>query len=136
MTSTSTPPATSAAAALATASRGVVLTRWAAVGSTLGLIVLGVAWELWLAPLRPGGTWLAIKVLPLCIPLAGLARNRMYTYRWVSLMIWIYFTEGVVRAWSDRGFSARLALLEVGLCVVLFVACVLHVRLRQRGAAP
>ncbi|MEO7548783.1 MAG: DUF2069 domain-containing protein [Ramlibacter sp.] len=118
------------------ASRGVAWTRWAAAGSTLGLIMLGVAWELWLAPLRPGGTWLAIKVLPLCIPLAGLLRFRMITYRWVSLMIWIYFTEGVVRAWSDRGFGARLALLEVALCVVLFAACVLHVRLRQRGAQP
>ncbi|RYF36457.1 MAG: DUF2069 domain-containing protein, partial [Comamonadaceae bacterium] len=109
------------------ASRGVVLSRWAAVGSTLGLIVLGMAWELWLAPLRPGGTWLALKVLPLCIPLAGFLRNRMYTYRWVSLMIWLYFTEGVVRAWSDKGTSALLALLEVALCLVLFVACVLHV---------
>ena len=38
------------------------------------------------------------------------------------------------RAWSDRGLSAQLALLEVALCVVLFAACVLHVRLRQRGA--
>jgi len=112
----------------------VAATRWLAVGSVLGLIVLGLAWELWLAPLRPGGSWLAIKVLPLCIPLAGLLRNRMYTYRWVSLMIWIYFTEGVVRAYSDRGLSAQLALIEVFLCLVLFVACTLHVRVRLRKA--
>ncbi len=107
-----------------------------AVGSTLALIVLGAAWELWLAPVRPGGTWLAIKVLPLCFPLAGLLRNRMYTYRWMSLVVWIYFTEGVVRAWSDRGLGARLALVEIFLCVLLFAACALHVRWRQqRGAA-
>jgi len=104
------------------------------VGSLLGLIVLGLAWELWLAPLRPGGSWLVLKVLPLCLPLAGLLRNRMYTYRWVSLMVWFYFTEGVVRAWSDRGLSAQLALLEVILCVALFVACVMHVRIRLRKA--
>ncbi len=79
----------------------VVLTRRLAVGSLLGLIVLGLAWELWLAPIRPGGSWLAIKVLPLCLPLAGLLKNRMYTYRWVSLLVWLYFTEGVVRAWGD-----------------------------------
>ena len=103
-------------------------------GSLLGLIVLGLAWELWLAPLRPGGSWLVLKVLPLCLPLAGLLRHRMYTYRWVSLMVWIYFTEGVVRAWSDRGLSAQLALLEVVLCVALFAACVLHVRFRLRKA--
>lgn len=112
------------------AARWLASTRWLAVGSVLALIVLGLAWELQLAPMRPGGTWLAIKVLPLCIPLAGLLRNRMYTYRWVSLMVWIYFVEGAVRAYSDRGLSARLALLEGALCLILFAACVLHVRMR------
>ena len=114
-------------------------TRWLAVGSVLGLILLGLLWELWLAPLRPGGTWLAIKVLPLCLPLAGLLRHRMYTYRWMSLLVWLYFTEGVVRAWSDPAPGSYLALVEVALCVLLFAACALHVRLRlggrQKGSA-
>ena len=123
-------------AAAADAPPAVEATRWLAVACVLGLIVLGVLWELWLAPLRPGGTWLAIKVLPLCLPLAGLLRRRMYTYRWVSLLVWLYFAEGVVRATSDRGLSARLALVEVLLCLVLFAACVLHVRLRLKKAAP
>jgi uncharacterized membrane protein len=114
----------------------VAITRWLAAGSLLGLIVLGLAWELWLAPLRPGGSWLVIKVLPLCFPLAGLLRRRMYTYRWVSLMVWIYFTEGVVRAYSDRGLSAQLAMIEVVLCLALFAACALHVRVRLRKAKP
>lgn len=114
----------------------VSLTRWLAVGSAMGLIALGLAWELWLAPLRPGGSWLAVKVLPLCIPLAGLLRNRMYTYRWVSLLVWPYFAEGVVRAYSDRGLGARLALLEIALCLVLFAACALHVRVRLRKTGP
>ncbi|MGS5087978.1 DUF2069 domain-containing protein [Hydrogenophaga sp. A37] len=109
-------------------------TRTLAVGSLLGLIALGLAWELWLAPLRPGGSWLVIKVLPLTIPLAGLLKNRMYTYRWVSLLVWLYFTEGAVRAWSDTGLSAALAGIEVLLCVVLFVACAMHVRVRLRAA--
>ena len=111
----------------------VALTRWLAVGSLLSLIALGLAWELRLAPLRPGGSWLAAKVLPLCIPLAGLLRDRLYTYRWVTLMIWLYFTEGVVRATTDHGASARLALLELALCLVLFAACVLHVRMRLKA---
>ena len=115
-----------------TPSGGVASTRVVAVGSLLGLILLGLAWELYLAPLRPGGSWLALKVLPLCIPLAGLLKNRMYTYRWVSLMVWLYFTEGVVRAYSDKSPGNLLALLEVLLCLSLFAACVLHVRLRQR----
>ena len=111
-------------------------TRRVAVASLLGLIVLSLAWELFLAPLRPGGSWLALKALPLCIPLAGFLKNRMYTYRWVSLMVWLYFTEGVVRAWSDRAPSNWLALLEVVLCLVLFTACTMHIRLRQRSARP
>ena len=111
-------------------------TRWLAVGSLVGLIVLGLAWEFWLAPLRPGGSWLALKVLPLVVPLAGLMKNRMYTYRWVSLMVWLYFIEGVVRAWSDTNRTSQwLALVEVALCLALFTACALHVRLRLRNAA-
>ncbi len=109
-------------------------TRALAVGSVLGLIVLGLAWEMWLAPLRPGGSLLVLKVLPLCIPLAGLLKNRMYTYRWVSLVVWLYFTEGVVRAYSDRPPSNYLAMLEVLLCAMLFVACALHVRWRHAAA--
>ena len=113
---------------------GVDLTRWMAVGSLLGLILLGLAWELWLAPLRPGGSWWAIKVLPLCIPLAGLLKNRMYTYRWVSMLVWLYFTEGVVRAWGDTWPSNTLAGLQVLLCTVLFLACAMHVRIRFQAA--
>ena len=112
----------------------VASTRMLAVGSVLGLIVLGLAWELFLAPLRPGGSWLALKVLPLCLPLAGLLKNRMYTYRWVSLLVWLYFTEGAVRAYSDRPPSSYLAMAEVILCLTLFVACALHVRLRLKAA--
>ncbi len=113
----------------------VPLTRWLAVGSLLGLILLSVCWELFLAPLRPGGSWLALKALPLCLPLAGLLKNRMYTYRWVSLMVWLYFTEGVVRAYSDRAPSNYLAMVEVFLCLLLFLACAMHVKLRFRNAA-
>ena len=107
--------------------------RVLAVGSLVGLILLGLAWELWLAPLRPGGSWWALKVLPLCLPLAGLLRHRMYTYRWVSLLVWLYFTEGVVRAWSDPAPGRWLALAQVALCLSLFAACALHVRLRLRA---
>jgi uncharacterized membrane protein len=109
--------------------------RIQAVASLLGLIVLGLAWELVLAPLRPGGSWLALKVLPLCLPLAGLLKQRMYTYRWVSLMVWLYFIEGAVRAWADKPPGQYLAALEILLCLSLFVACVLHVRLRFRTSS-
>lgn len=112
----------------------VQLARNVAVASLLALIALGLAWELWLAPVRPGGSWLALKVLPLCLPLAGLLKHRMYTYRWVSLMVWLYFIEGVVRASGDRPPGAYLAGLEVALTLVLFTACTVHIRLRLKGA--
>ena len=108
-------------------------TRAVAVGSLLGLIVLGLLWELWLAP--TGSGTLAFKVLPLALPLAGLLKRRMYTYRWVSLLVWLYFIEGVVRASGDRGLSAWLAGLEIVLCLTLFAACALHVRWRFKQAA-
>lgn len=110
----------------------VAWTRAVAVGSLLGLIVLGLAWELVLAP--TGNRTLVLKVLPLAIPLVGLLKNRMYTYRWVSLMIWLYFIEGVIRASGDRGLSAWLAGIEVLLCVMLFAACAVHVRWRLHRA--
>lgn len=109
-------------------------TRAVAVASLIALIVLVVAWELWLAPLRPGGSWLVLKALPLILPLPGLLRNRMYTYRWTSLFVWLYATEGLVRAASDRPPSNYLAMVQVLLCVALFTACTLHIRIRQRNA--
>jgi uncharacterized membrane protein len=105
-------------------------TRVLAVGSLLALIVLGLAWELWLAP-TGHRTW-AFKVLPLAIPLAGLLKHRMYTYRWVSLLVWLYFTEGVVRATTEQGISAALAAAQALLCLLLFAACAWHVRWRLR----
>ena len=124
------------AAAPATADRqgtpdGIVrLTRGVALAALLGLIVLGLAWELWLAPTGTGT--LAIKVLPLVLCLAGLLRHRMYTFRWLSLLIWLYFTEGVVRATTEQGISQVLALVEVVLCLVLFTACAVYIRWRLR----
>jgi uncharacterized membrane protein len=118
--------------ARSTASTPVAWTRAVAVGSVLALIVLGLLWELWLAP--TGDRTLAVKVLPLVPAIAGLMRYRMVTYRWVSLLVWLYFTEGVVRAASDRGLSAALGLIEVLLCLLLFAACAAHVRWRLRVA--
>jgi uncharacterized membrane protein len=117
-------------------SRQIDITRWLATGSLIGLIVLGLAWEMWLAPIRPGGSLLALKVLPLVIPLAGILKNRMYTYRWLSLMIWLYFIEGSVRAWSDKPPGNWLGLIEVVLCLLVFTACALHVRVRLANPTP
>ncbi len=108
-------------------------TRALALGCTVALLVLCLLWELWLAP--TGSGTLAIKALPLLVPLAGLARMRLYTYRWMSLLVWLYVAEGAVRATSERGLGAWLAGLEVLLATAIFVACAVHVRARFRHAA-
>ena len=117
------------------AQQHVQLSRALAVGSLVGLVLLSLVWELWLAPLRPGGSWLVLKALPLCIPLAGLLKNRMYTYRWVSLVVWLYFAEGVIRLQGDAWPSNAFAAVEILLCLMLFTASALHVRWRLRDAA-
>jgi len=106
-------------------------TRALAVAATLALIALGLAWELWLAPTGRGT--LALKVLPLLLPLPGLLRMRLYTYRWLSLGVWLYVAEGAMRAGSDRGLSATLAVTEVAIALILFTACCIHIRTRLRA---
>jgi uncharacterized membrane protein len=103
----------------------------AASGSLIALIFLGLAWELWLAPLRPGGSWLVLKVLPLLAPLFGILHGRLYTYRWSTLLIWPYFAEGVMRAYSDQGVGAWLASAEVALSLAFFLSAALFVRKKQ-----
>ena len=105
--------------------------------SLIVLIFLCLAWELWLAPLRPGGSWLALKALPLLLPLPGILRGRRYTYQWSSMLILAYFAEGAVRTFGDGGRSAALALTEIVLALVFFVSTVFYARLtRQTQPRP
>lgn len=96
--------------------------RWVAVLSCLGLIVLSLIWERWLAPIRPGGSWLMLKALPLLLPLPGLLKGKRYAYQWSSLLILLYLCEGLVRATSDRGPSQWLAVLETMLATIFFIS--------------
>lgn len=96
--------------------------------SLIALVFLCLAWELWLAPLRPGGSLLVLKTLPLLLPLMGILKGRRYTYQWAPMLILAYFTEGVVRAWSDTGLSAWLAGGEVVLSVAFFFATICYAR--------
>lgn len=110
--------------------------RWRAIasGSLIALILLGLAWELWLAPLRPGGSWFAIKVLPLIIALPGLLRGKRYTAQWASMLMLAYFTEGVVRGWSDKGAGQQLAWIEIALSLTCYAALIAYCRLTRPGA--
>ncbi len=96
--------------------------------SLITLILVCLSWEGWLAPLRPGGSLLILKAVPLLLPLFGILRGKRYTYQWASMFILIYFTEGVVRAWSDSGMAARFGVVEVFLASAFFVSSILYAR--------
>jgi len=96
--------------------------------SLIALILLCLAWESWLAPLKPNGSNLVLKSLPLLFPLFGILRGKRYTYQWASMMILIYFTEGVVRGFSDMGLSARLAQIEIGLSLAFFFSAIFYAK--------
>lgn len=96
--------------------------------SLIALIFLCLAWEGVLAPLRPQGSWLMLKSVPLLFPLFGVLKGRRYTYQWASMLILLYFTEGTVRAWSDTGISSQLALIEVALSLIFFLCAIFYAK--------
>lgn len=100
----------------------------AACASLVALVFLCVAWELFVAPVKPGGSWLVLKALPLMAPLFGVLRGRRYTFKWSTLLIWAYAAEGATRMYTDTGLAARLALLELALSLCYFAAAVAYLK--------
>lgn len=100
--------------------------------SLIALIFLCLAWEIWLAPLGDKNTLLFLKVLPLLAPLFGILNGKRYTYQWASMLILFYFIEGIVRAWSDNGLSAKLAMIEIILSLVFFLCTIFYARLTRK----
>jgi len=109
--------------------------RYGASVSLIALIALGLLWELKIAPLRPGGSWLALKVLPLLLPLRGVLKGNLYTMQWAAMLILLYFMEGVVRAWSDPApLSALMAGLEIFFSLVFYLCAIFYLRPAKRAA--
>ena len=96
--------------------------------SLIALIFLCLGWELWWAPLKPGGSWLVLKAVFLLAPLFGILRGKRYTYKWLSLFIQFYLLEGATRATTEHGLSQQLAIGESLLAVIIFIVCILFVR--------
>ena len=108
--------------------------QFIASASLITLIFLCLGWELWWAPLKPGGSWLVLKAVFLLAPLFGILRGKRYTYKWLSLFIQFYVLEGLTRATSDHGLSQQLAIGESILAIIIFVSVILYVRATR--AAP
>jgi uncharacterized membrane protein len=117
--------------------RATVVRSPAAIGAAVALvamIVLAVAWERWLAPLRPGGSALVFKALPLVFALPGVLRRRLYTLQWASMLILLYFAEGIVRGMTDAPASARLGWIETGLALVFLMCALAYLAPFKRAA--
>jgi uncharacterized membrane protein len=107
--------------------------HWISCAALIALIFLCLAWELGLAPLRPGGSALVLKVLPLLAPLFGVLRGKRYTFQWAPVLMLLYFCEGVVRAWSERGVGQWLAGVEIALSLIFVAAAVTYVRASRQA---
>src|ERR1043166_986666 len=105
--------------------------HYLAIFSLLALTGLCLGWETWLSPLRPGGSWMMLKALPLTIPVNGIVRGRIYTFQWASMLILAYFAEGIVRCWSEHGLSSGLAFAALALSMTFFLASVSYVHLAR-----
>ena len=106
-----------------------------AITSLLGLILLCVLWETWLAPLKPGGTLLFLKALPLAFAVRGVAKGQIYTMQWSSMLVLLYLMEGVVRVRSDPpGPSIIMAWIEILLSTVFFLSAIFYVRPAKQAA--
>lgn len=106
---------------------------YTAVISLLGLIAISVAWELWLAPLRPGGSWLALKALPLCLPLAGVLKGKVYTYQYSCMLVLFYFAEAVVRVFDATAASRACSWVALLCSLVFFISCLFFVKQAGKG---
>lgn len=121
-----------------TESNSVVLSirlRWAANLSLWLLFFLCIAWELFLAPLRPEGSLLFLKALPLAFAFRGVAKGSIYTMQWAAMLVLLYLMEGVMRAMSDPpGLGILLAWFEIALSLVFFCSAIFYVRPAKQAA--
>jgi uncharacterized membrane protein len=110
--------------------------RHLTIACVAALLVLSIAWEIWLAPQRPGGTLLVLKALPLAAALPFLIRGKVRAFQWWSMLILLYLCEGVVRGMSDAGATGRLlGWIEAALAGLAYAAILAHVR-AVRGPRP
>ena len=101
--------------------------------SWFALISLCIAWEAILAPIKPGGSWAVIKVIPLLFAMKGIWQARNYTMQWASMLVMLYFIEGVVRL-NDGGLSSTLASLEIVFSLTSYLALLAYLKPLKKQA--
>lgn len=99
----------------------------------MSLALVEVFWELWLAPIKPGGSWLALKALPLFALWPGVAHGRTRALQWTLLLLPWYFAEGVVRGFSESGRHALCASTAAALSLATIGSGLAYVRIAKPG---
>jgi len=120
------PPALSAAASWQ---------RWA-VALVAALALFEALWEMSFAPLRPGGSWLVLKALPLAVLWLPLARGHRRARQMASLVLPLYFGEGIVRAMTESGRHAQVAAVATAIALCALIAVLLSFRAQASGRQP
>jgi uncharacterized membrane protein len=104
-----------------------------AAAAWLALLLLTVLWEWLLAPLRPGGSWLVIKGLPLLLPLRGVLRGNVRSMQWATILVLLYIAEGSVRVYEDAPVRI-LAIVEMAVGLIFFTAAIVYLRPFKQAA--
>ena len=95
--------------------------------SVILMILFGFLWEVKLYPLREGSL-LWLKVLPLILLLPGLFQGRLRSLQWLTLIIWFFITEGIVRVTSDPAENFVWSCIWLGLAVTTLISAMAAVR--------
>jgi uncharacterized membrane protein len=104
--------------------------RWhrLAVALIAALALLEALWELALAPLRPGGSWLALKAVPPALLWLPMVRGSRKARQAASLVLPLFVAEGIVRALTETGRHALVASVAAALAVGALVAVLMSFR--------
>lgn len=106
--------------------------HYLAIFSWLGLILISLSWELWIAPLRAHGSWLALKAIPLCLPLAGILKGKIYTFQYSSMLVLIYLAEAIMRLSDANVMSRYCAAIALLLSIIFFVSDLMYIRTTKK----
>ena len=104
-----------------------------ATAAFVDLFILCVSWEWFISPLRPGGSWLILKGIPLLFAIPGLWKGNVYTMQWASMLILLYVTEGLVRI-LETGANFWLAAIETLLATIGFVCLLMYLKTNKKEA--
>mgnify|MGYP001359921901 FL=1 len=100
--------------------------------SLICLIILNLLWEIFYNPLQENGSMMVLKSLILLIPLSGILKKNLYTYQWSSMLILLFFIEGVVRFYSEDELSQMMALFQIILTIIFFISTIFFCKITKQ----